>query len=226
MSDTQPSDNPSVRFQDLALSEPVMRALADVGYESPSPIQSATIPYLLQGRDLVGTAQTGTGKTAAFALPILSRIDVNIATTQALVLAPTRELAIQVAEAFQKYAAHIRGFHVLPIYGGQSYGPQLHALKRGVQQLSLQKLHICSGKSGNEYENKASRQRLQMGFYYIFHCIILLLPAPAAGRQFAPFFLFLFISSRLAPERQNGNGVDLELIRHRTKKLRWEYYVT
>ncbi len=132
MSDTQPSDNPSVRFQDLALSEPVMRALADVGYESPSPIQSATIPYLLQGRDLVGTAQTGTGKTAAFALPILSRIDVNIATTQALVLAPTRELAIQVAEAFQKYAAHIRGFHVLPIYGGQSYGPQLHALKRGV----------------------------------------------------------------------------------------------
>ena len=132
MSDTPSSEQPSLSFSDLGLSAPVMRALADVGYESPSPIQAATIPHLLAGRDLVGTAQTGTGKTAAFAMPILSRIDVDQAITQALVLAPTRELAIQVAEAFQKYAAHIRGFHVMPIYGGQSYGPQLHALKRGV----------------------------------------------------------------------------------------------
>ncbi|MGN6513723.1 MAG: DEAD/DEAH box helicase, partial [Lysobacteraceae bacterium] len=121
------------RFTDLGLPEPLLRALADVGYESPSPIQAATIPPLLQGRDVLGQAQTGTGKTAAFALPILARIDPAQSSPQALVLAPTRELAIQVAEAFQKYAHHLPGFHVLPIYGGQSYYPQLQALKRGVQ---------------------------------------------------------------------------------------------
>ncbi|MFC3816646.1 DEAD/DEAH box helicase [Lysobacter sp. GCM10012299] len=110
-----------------------MRALADVGYESPSPIQAATIPPLLEGRDVLGQAQTGTGKTAAFALPVLARIDPNQRAPQTLVLAPTRELAIQVAEAFQKYAHHLPGFQVLPIYGGQSYYPQLQALKRGVQ---------------------------------------------------------------------------------------------
>ena len=121
------------RFTDLGLSEPLLRALADVGYESPSPIQAATIPPLLQGRDVLGQAQTGTGKTAAFALPILARIDPTQTKPQALVLAPTRELAIQVAEAFQKYAVHLPGFHVVPIYGGQSYFPQLQALKRGVQ---------------------------------------------------------------------------------------------
>ncbi len=120
------------RFTDLGLPEPLLRALADVGYESPSPIQAATIPPLLQGRDVLGQAQTGTGKTAAFALPILARIDPRQHRPQALVLAPTRELAIQVAEAFQKYATHLPGFHVLPIYGGQSYAPQLQALKRGV----------------------------------------------------------------------------------------------
>ena len=123
---------PTLKFTDLGLSEPLLRALADVGYESPSPIQAATIPPLLQGRDVLGQAQTGTGKTAAFALPILARIDPRQHRPQALVLAPTRELAIQVAEAFQKYATHLPGFHVLPIYGGQSYGPQLSALKRGV----------------------------------------------------------------------------------------------
>lgn len=119
-------------FSDLLLSEPLVRALKEVGYESPSPIQAATIPLLLNNRDVLGQAQTGTGKTAAFALPILSRIDLKQTTPQALVLAPTRELAIQVAEAFQSYAAFIPGFHVLPIYGGQSYGPQLSALRRGV----------------------------------------------------------------------------------------------
>ena len=119
-------------FRDLALSEPVQRALDDVGYESPSPIQAATIPHLLAGKDVLGQAQTGTGKTAAFALPILSNINLSKGGPQALVLAPTRELAIQVAEAFQKYAAQLKGFHVLPIYGGQSYEPQLKALKRGV----------------------------------------------------------------------------------------------
>jgi ATP-dependent RNA helicase DeaD len=127
------SEEVSPRFIDLGLSEPVLKALADVGYESPSPIQAATIPALLQGRDVLGQAQTGTGKTAAFALPALSRIEAATKKPQVLVLAPTRELAIQVAEAFQKYAAHIPGFQVLPIYGGQSYGPQLAGLRRGVQ---------------------------------------------------------------------------------------------
>jgi ATP-dependent RNA helicase DeaD len=123
----------SVRFTDLGLPEPLLRALADVGYESPSPIQAATIPPLLAGRDVLGQAQTGTGKTAAFALPAMARLDPAQQAPQVLVLAPTRELAIQVAEAFQKYAAHLPRFRVLPIYGGQSYFPQLEALKRGVQ---------------------------------------------------------------------------------------------
>ncbi len=119
-------------FSDLNLSEPLLRVLKELGYEAPSPIQAATIPLLLNNRDVLGQAQTGTGKTAAFALPILSRIDIKQSTPQALVLAPTRELAIQVAEAFQRYASHIPNFHVLPIYGGQSYGAQLSALRRGV----------------------------------------------------------------------------------------------
>ena len=118
-------------FSELGLSEAVVAALTDVGYETPTPIQAQTIPALLGGADLLGQAQTGTGKTAAFALPILSKINVELRATQALILAPTRELAIQVAEAFQKYAAKMPGFNVLPIYGGQSYTPQLKGLKRG-----------------------------------------------------------------------------------------------
>jgi ATP-dependent RNA helicase DeaD len=119
-------------FDDMNLSVPVMKALKDVGYESPSPIQAKTIPLVLAGKDLVGQAQTGTGKTAAFALPLLSRIDLKKKIPQVLVLTPTRELAIQVAEAFQTYAKHIKGFHVLPVYGGQEYSTQLRPLKRGV----------------------------------------------------------------------------------------------
>ncbi len=119
-------------FADLGLSSAVMQAVAEVGYESPSPIQAATIPAMLAGRDVLGQAQTGTGKTAAFALPVLSNADLSQNKPQALVLAPTRELAIQVAEAFQRYAAAIPGFRVLPVYGGQPYGQQLSALKRGV----------------------------------------------------------------------------------------------
>ena len=126
-----PEADATVTFADLGLSEPVLQALTAVGYEAPSPIQAATIPALLAGGDVLGQAQTGTGKTAAFALPILSRLDLRQREPQALVLVPTRELAIQVAEAFQKYAAALPGFHVLPIYGGQSYTPQLQALKRG-----------------------------------------------------------------------------------------------
>ncbi|UQX88492.1 DEAD/DEAH box helicase [Jatrophihabitans telluris] len=120
-------------FADLGLSAPVLQALSEVGYESPSPIQAATIPPLMAGRHVVGLAQTGTGKTAAFALPILSRIDTSARKPQALVLAPTRELALQVAEAIGKYAHHLPELHVLPIYGGQSYGIQLSGLRRGAQ---------------------------------------------------------------------------------------------
>ena len=119
-------------FRELGLSAPILEALTAVGYETPSPIQAKAIPLILSGSDLLGQAQTGTGKTAAFALPVLSQIDLPQASPQALVLVPTRELAIQVAEAFQRYAAHLKGFHVLPIYGGQSYVPQLKGLKRGV----------------------------------------------------------------------------------------------
>ena len=118
-------------FADLELRPELVKILAEVGYETPSPIQAATIPHLLARRDVLGQAQTGTGKTAAFALPILQYIDPTKTKPQALVLAPTRELAIQVAEAFQRYAQHLPGFHVLPIYGGQSYGPQLAGLRRG-----------------------------------------------------------------------------------------------
>jgi len=119
-------------FNQLALKKPLLKALDEVGYETPSPIQAQTIPLLLEGRDVLGQAQTGTGKTAAFALPVLSNLDLKQKDPQVLVLAPTRELAIQVAEAFQKYARHLKGFHVLPVYGGQDYRGQIHALKRGV----------------------------------------------------------------------------------------------
>jgi ATP-dependent RNA helicase DeaD len=130
----------AVTFSDLGLGDAVLKALKDVGYETPSAIQAATIPLLLDGRDVVGLAQTGTGKTAAFALPILSRLDLSQKSPQALVLAPTRELALQVCEAFESYASHMRGVHVLPVYGGQAYGVQLSALRRGV--------HIVVGTPG------------------------------------------------------------------------------
>lgn len=127
------SNTSDVSFADLNLPASLLNALKDVGYEKPSPIQAATIPPMLAGRDVVGMAQTGTGKTAAFALPVLAAIEVQHKKPQALVLCPTRELAIQVAEAFQTYARHIKGFQVLPIYGGQDMRGQLKALKRGVQ---------------------------------------------------------------------------------------------
>jgi len=127
-----PETPSEITFKDLDLSPEILKSLEDVGYEKPSPIQAEIIPHVSAGRDVLGQAQTGTGKTAAFALPILSKIDMSIKTPQVLVLAPTRELAIQVAEAFQKYAKHMKGFHVLPIYGGSSYDGQLRQLKRGV----------------------------------------------------------------------------------------------
>ncbi len=118
-------------FAALGLPASLLSALAEVGYETPSPIQAECIPILLEGHDLLGEAQTGTGKTAAFALPMLAKLDLADRRPQLLVLTPTRELAIQVAEAFQKYAHHMPGFHVLPVYGGQSMVVQLRGLHRG-----------------------------------------------------------------------------------------------
>ena len=119
-------------FEDLGLGEPLVAVLRELGYEAPTPIQRRTIPALLAGRDVIGQAQTGTGKTAAFALPILERLDHRRADVQALVLTPTRELSIQVAEAVHVYARKLASVRVLPIYGGQSIQPQLKSLARGV----------------------------------------------------------------------------------------------
>ncbi len=123
--------SPAESFADLGLSASLLQTLAEIGYETPSPIQAQCIPILLDGHDLIGMAQTGTGKTAAFALPLMEQIDVKVSKPQALILTPTRELAIQVAEALQSYAKNLPGFHVLPIYGGQSYTIQLKQLSRG-----------------------------------------------------------------------------------------------
>ena len=129
---TGTSSDVEVTFSDLALNKSLLKILNEVGYESPSPIQAQAIPLLLDGKDIIGQAQTGTGKTAAFALPLISNMDLKQKDPQLLVLAPTRELAIQVAEAFQKYATYMKDFHVLPVYGGADYSGQIRALKRGV----------------------------------------------------------------------------------------------
>lgn len=123
---------PNIMFADLELAPAVLTVLGSVGYERPTPVQAACIPPILNGRDVLATAQTGTGKTAAFALPLLSKLDVSLRSVQILVLAPTRELAIQVAEAFETYSQHMKGLKVLPVYGGQGMGDQLSSLRRGV----------------------------------------------------------------------------------------------
>lgn len=127
-----PTSSPAA-FAALGLPSSLLQALDQTGYEQPTPIQAQCIPALMEGRDLLGQAQTGTGKTAAFALPLLARLNTQYQAPQILVLAPTRELAIQVAEAFETYARFLPDFHILPIYGGQAYGIQLRQLKRGVQ---------------------------------------------------------------------------------------------
>ena len=125
------TDSP-ITFNDLGLDQGLLKALDEVGYETPTPIQEKTIPPMLLGRDVLGQAHTGTGKTAAFALPVLSKLNFRSKKPGTMVLVPTRELAIQVSEAFQAYAVHIKGFHVLPVYGGQDYRGQIKALQRGV----------------------------------------------------------------------------------------------
>ena len=118
-------------FSEFELKPALQKSLDEVGYETPTPIQEQTIPLMLEKKDVLGQAQTGTGKTAAFALPLLSNLNLRQKDPQVLVLTPTRELAIQVAEAFKKYASHMKSFHVLPIYGGQEYSGQIRGLKRG-----------------------------------------------------------------------------------------------
>ncbi len=131
MSNTQ-ENSATAKFSDLGLSASILKVLDSIGYEKPSPIQQQCITHLLAGKDVIGQAQTGTGKTAAFVLPLLDKIDLKLNAPQMLILAPTRELAIQVSEAVQVYARGMPGFNVLPIYGGQSYDVQLRPLKRGV----------------------------------------------------------------------------------------------
>ncbi|MCP5184792.1 MAG: DEAD/DEAH box helicase [Pseudomonadales bacterium] len=142
------TETPAPAFAAFGLPAPLLSALDAVGYETPTPIQAETIPSLLAGHDLLGHAPTGTGKTAAFALPLLARTELSERAVQALVLTPTRELAIQVAEAFQRYAAHLPGFHVVPIYGGQGYETQIRQLKRGV--------HVVVGTPGRVMDHLRS----------------------------------------------------------------------
>jgi ATP-dependent RNA helicase DeaD len=120
-------------FADLGLSAPIISALTDLGYEKPSPIQAECIPHLLNGRDVLGMAQTGSGKTAAFSLPLLHNLDAALKAPQILVLAPTRELAVQVAEAMTDFSKHMHGVNVVALYGGQRYDVQLRALRQGPQ---------------------------------------------------------------------------------------------
>ena len=129
----QKAENQPVQFSDLGLPGPIQKALDERGYTTPTPIQAAIIPHVLGGQDVIGQAQTGTGKTAAFALPLLARMDATLREPQVLVLAPTRELAGQVADACIDYGKHIDGMRIAAVYGGAGYGDQLRALKRGAQ---------------------------------------------------------------------------------------------
>jgi len=155
------NDPPLIGFDEMNLNPTLCNRLQDVGYETPTPIQSLTIPHMLQGRDVLGQARTGTGKTAAFALPLLSRIDLAKRKPQVLVLTPTRELAIQVTEFFKTYGGGMKGLSVLSVYGGQSYGIQLTALKRGV--------HVVVGTPGRLMDHL---QRKTLDFSDLF-CVVL-----------------------------------------------------
>jgi ATP-dependent RNA helicase DeaD len=203
-------------FAQLGLSDPVLRAVFEVGYEAPSPIQAAAIPALLAGGDILGQAQTGTGKTAAFALPLLSRLDLTRAKPQVLVLTPTRELAIQVAEAFQTYARYLSGFHVLPIYGGQSYSLQLRPLRRGV--------HVVVGTPGRVLDHlrrgtlsmehitgmvlDEADEMLRMGFIDDVESILKQTPE---GKQLALFSATLPGTIRKIAERHTRNPVTIRI---------------
>ncbi|OBP13445.1 RNA helicase [Rheinheimera sp. SA_1] len=203
-------------FSQLMLPEPLLRAVTELGYETPSPIQAAAIPKLLAGEDLLGQAQTGTGKTAAFALPLLARLDPAQNEPQILVLAPTRELAIQVAEAFQAYARFMPAFHVLPLYGGQSYTNQLKSLKRGSQvivgtpgrildhldrgTLKLDKLRAIVLDEADEM--------LRMGFIDDVQTIM---DATPAGRQVAMFSATMPSQIRAIAQKHLKNAHEIKI---------------
>lgn len=207
---------PDLSFAELNLPSFLLETLSRVGYEKPSPIQQETIPALLEGHDIVGMAQTGTGKTAAFALPILAKIDVSNPSTQALVLCPTRELAIQVAEAFQTYAEGIRGFHVLPVYGGQEMGRQLQALRRGA--------HVVVGTPGRllDHLNRRSLnlstiktlvldeadEMLRMGF---IDDVELILQQTSSDRQVALFSATMPTQIRHVAEKYLRDPIEVKI---------------
>jgi ATP-dependent RNA helicase DeaD len=209
-----------VSFAGLGLSEPLLAAIAELGYEAPTPIQERTIPPLLAGRDLIGQAQTGTGKTAAFALPILEKIDPARPTVQALVLAPTRELAIQVAEAVHTYSRHCGRVGVLPIYGGQPIQLQLKRLDRGV--------HVVVGTPGRIMDHlrrgslrldevrfvvlDEADEMLRMGFIEDVEWILSQAPE---GRQTALFSATLPREIRRVADRHLRDPVSIQ-IEHRT----------
>lgn len=148
-----------LRFEDLGLSKEILKAVEDMGFEEPSPIQMQAIPFILQGRDVIGQAQTGTGKTAAFGLPVLDMINPESKVLQAVVLCPTRELAIQVAEELKRLAKHKKGIDILPVYGGQSIDRQIKALKKGI--------HIIVGTPGRVIDHM-NRDTIDFGYVKIF----------------------------------------------------------
>ena len=162
-------------FSEFELKPAFLKALDQVGYETPTPIQAQTIPLLLQKKDVLGQAQTGTGKTAAFALPLLSNLNLRQKDPQVLVLTPTRELAIQVAEAFSKYASQMKSFHVLPIYGGQEYRGQIRALQRGV--------HVVVGTPGRVMDH------MRRGTLKITDCLVNSLKSSLSFRPRGKIFM-------------------------------------
>jgi ATP-dependent RNA helicase DeaD len=223
MEDMEETGEATASFASLGLSEPLLKAVADVGYEAPTPIQAKTIPAMLAGRDLIGQAQTGTGKTAAFAIPILEKIDPSIPEVQALVLAPTRELAIQVAEAVHTYSKHLGRIGVIPVYGGQPIQLQLKRLQRGV--------HVVVGTPGRIMDHlrrgtlrldairmvvlDEADEMLRMGFIDDVEWILAQAPP---GRQTALFSATLPREVRRIAERHLTDPVSIE-IEHRTMTL-------
>ncbi|HKH49667.1 MAG TPA: DEAD/DEAH box helicase [Thermoanaerobaculia bacterium] len=216
--DHQEEEEAAATFAGLGLSEPILKAIAELGYEAPTPIQEKTIPPMLAGRDLLGQAQTGTGKTAAFAIPILEKIDLTTSDVQALVLAPTRELAIQVAEAIHSYSKYVGRVQVLPIYGGQPIQLQLKRLDRGV--------HVVVGTPGRVMDHlrrgtlrldsvrivilDEADEMLRMGFLEDVEWILSQAPA---GRQTALFSATLPREVRRISERYLKNPVSIEIER-------------
>jgi ATP-dependent RNA helicase DeaD len=213
-----PTPPPPDSFQALGLEEPLLAAIAEVGYEAPTPIQSAAIPPLLAGRDLIGQAQTGTGKTAAFGLPLLQAVDPAQRSIQALVLTPTRELAIQVAEALHSYGKNLQGLVVLPVYGGHSLEDQQRRLQRGV--------HVVVGTPGRIMDHlrrgtlKLDRLRmvvldeademLRMGFIEDVEWILAQAPPTSAGRQTALFSATMPPEIRRVAQRHLQNPATIE----------------